>query len=233
MLKIKDNVDLKELEKFGFEYYKTIWASDSTPNNEYILVDRFINIDKKIEAVVLQVYEEDRELREVFDTRSGFYCRVNEKRIDTLYDLIKANLVEKVDDKMIEDLLNYLETTSLEPHDDYTSEFTYKEQKKLYNYIKNLQKENQELKNQLEKSKNRYINRLNNLLAEDVEPDEEDFYFSEIENKANAYDKLLKKQEEFIKYLEDMLDDENDIFSVVRVKDVLQKYKSIIGDNKE
>lgn len=35
---------------------------------------------------------------------------------------------------------------------------------------------------------------------------------------------------EFIKYLEDMLDNENDIFSVVRVKDILQKYKSIIGD---
>lgn len=126
-------------------------------------------------------------------------------------------------------ILDYLETTSLESHDDYSSEFTYKDQKILYNYIKNLQKENQELKNQLEKSKNRYINRLNNLLAEDVEPDEEDFYFSEIENKANAYDKLLKKQEEFIKYLENMLDDENDIFSVVRVKDVLKKYRSIIG----
>ena len=40
---------------------------------------------------------------------------------------------------------------------------------------------------------------------------------------------LKKQQKEFIKYLEDMLDDENDIFSVVRVKDVLQKYKEIIG----
>ena len=29
----------------------------------------------------------------------------------------------------LESILNYLETTSLEPHDDYTSEFTYKEQK--------------------------------------------------------------------------------------------------------
>lgn len=46
---------------------------------------------------------------------------------------------------MIEDLLNYLETTSLEPHDDYKSEFTYKEQKELYKYIKNLQKENEML----------------------------------------------------------------------------------------
>ena len=40
---------------------------------------------------------------------------------------------------------------------------------------------------------------------------------------------LLEQQKEFIKYLKDMLDDENDIFSVVRVKDVLQKYKKIIG----
>lgn len=97
-------------------------------------------------------------------------------------------------------------------------------------YVETLSKENQELKNQLEKSKNRYINRLNNLLAEDVEPDEEDFYFSEIENKANAYDKLLKKQEEFIKYLEDESKEiyrdgglRQNIF-----KQVLQKYKNIL-----
>lgn len=38
----------------------------------------------------------------------------------------------------LESILNYLETTSLEPHDDYTSEFTYKEQKLLWNYIKKL-----------------------------------------------------------------------------------------------
>lgn len=45
----------------------------------------------------------------------------------------------------------------------------------------------------------------------------------------NYIDFLENKQKEFVKYLENMLDDENDIFSVVRVKDVLQKYKSIIG----
>ncbi len=33
-----------------------------------------------------------------------------------------------------------------------------------------------------------------------------------------------------MKYLEDMLDDENDIFSVVRVKDILSKYKEIAGE---
>lgn len=45
----------------------------------------------------------------------------------------------------------------------------------------------------------------------------------------NYIDYLENKQEEFIKYLESMLDDENDIFSVIRVKEVLQKYKEIIG----
>lgn len=47
----------------------------------------------------------------------------------------------------LEDILNYLETTSLEPHDDYTSEFTYKNQKLLWNYIK-------KLKGQLEQKEN-------------------------------------------------------------------------------
>ena len=37
------------------------------------------------------------------------------------------------------------------------------------------------------------------------------------------------QQKKFIEYLENMLDNENDIFSVVRVKDVLSKYKEIIG----
>lgn len=39
-------------------------------------------------------------------------------------------------------ILNYLETTSLEPHDNYSSEFTYKDQKILYKYIKQLQQKN-------------------------------------------------------------------------------------------
>ena len=49
--------------------------------------------------------------------------------------------------------------------------------------------------------------------------------FKHLQDKNN---KLEAQQKEFIKYLEDMLDGENDIFSVVRVKDVLQKYKEII-----
>ena len=43
-------------------------------------------------------------------------------------------------------------------------------------------------------------------------------------------DKVTIQQNEFIEWLENML--ENDIFSVVRVKDVLSKYKEIIGGDK-
>lgn len=71
-------------------------------------------------------------------------------------------------------------------------------------------KENQELKKQLENYKK--------------------LGFKHLQDKNNN---LENQQKEFINYLEDMLDDENDIFSVVRVKDVLQKYKSVIGVSDE
>lgn len=54
---------------------------------------------------------------------------------------------------------------------------------------------------------------------------------------SKVYDSLVQKvetqQKEFIEWLEDMLDDENDIFSVVRIKDALQKYREIIGVSNE
>ena len=52
----------------------------------------------------------------------------------------------------LESILNYLETTSMEPHDDYTSEFSYKEQKVLWKYIKQLQQENKEYKEVIDKA---------------------------------------------------------------------------------
>lgn len=47
------------------------------------------------------------------------------------------------------------------------------------------------------------------------------------------FQKVETQQKEFIEWLEDMLDDENDIFSVVRIKDALQKYREIIGVSNE
>ena len=113
----------------------------------------------------------------------------------------------------LEDILNYLETTSLEPHDDYVSEFSYKEQKLLWAYIKELQQENQELKKQLEASRRVAKHHLNREL--------------ELEN----------QQKEFIKYLEDEIKrlEENNIYQSLQQmalethKHNLSKYKEIIG----
>lgn len=66
MLKIKDNVDLKELEKFGFKFlYDKEWF-----NGKF----RINNNTRKIRII----------------TNKSPY------EIDTLYDLIQAGLVEKV-----------------------------------------------------------------------------------------------------------------------------------------
>ena len=80
--------------------------------------------------------------------------------------------------------------------------------------VKSLLEENEELKKELE-DKEDYIVKLQ------ATKDRLDRY---------DYERTIQQQE-FIKYLEDMLDDDNDIFSVVRVIDVLQKYKEIIGND--
>lgn len=61
----------------------------------------------------------------------------------------------------LEEILLYLETTNLEPHNDYTSKFTYKDQKILYKYIKELQQENKLLKDNWNKLKEDLINDIN------------------------------------------------------------------------
>ena len=82
MLKIKDNADLKELEKFGFEYDKEIkcyYKKCIGTFNKYLVCD-YEDIDV---CKGLIVFHNDS----AFDTT--LY-------LDTLYDLIKADLVEKV-----------------------------------------------------------------------------------------------------------------------------------------
>ena len=76
MLKIKDNVDLKELEKFGFK-----------PNcyNKY---EKFMHGDKRLWLMVAGY------VKSIF-----IECEDEESNddLDILYDLIKADLVEKID----------------------------------------------------------------------------------------------------------------------------------------
>ena len=84
MLKIKANVDLKELEKYGFEYEyedgENYWCKYLSDNTHKLFI-----------------YEDDREIIQgKFQLIFGF-ARVDleEKWIK---DLIKAGLVEKIND---------------------------------------------------------------------------------------------------------------------------------------
>lgn len=83
MLKIKDNVDLKELEKFGFTTSKKV-------------KDKY-NFDKKLVKAVFKS-EDDINAMTISDKRSIDLTDYFEdiKWLDTLYDLIQAGLVEKV-----------------------------------------------------------------------------------------------------------------------------------------
>lgn len=113
-------------------------------------------------------------------------------------------------------ILNYLETTSLEPHNDYTSEFTYKDQKTLYKYIKQLQQENEMLHHY-------------KLLYQKVK---------DRNDKAIEYVSNYKtQQKEFIKYLEEEINKcQSNIFAdgvKYGFQLSLSKYKEIIGYKNE
>ena len=73
MLKIKDNVDLKELEKYGFKYEKYY------EYGKYYLL-------RRNGKVIIRIVERKLKLHS------------NNKTYSTLYDLIKDGLVEKVGD---------------------------------------------------------------------------------------------------------------------------------------
>ena len=88
MLKIKDNVDLKELEKFGFEI-----------DEDNIKIDSSLIIYSKYCWKNLFIYVDENRIiyAEQCDYIKGQVLGGNEN-FDTLYDLIKADLVEKVGD---------------------------------------------------------------------------------------------------------------------------------------
>ena len=77
MLKIKDNVDLKELEKYGFK-------KETNGAEQWYSVGRLFDRYTEVElpSRYIKIYTaDDREIHE-----------------DILYDLIKADLVEKVEE---------------------------------------------------------------------------------------------------------------------------------------
>ena len=101
---------------------------------------------------------------------------------------------------------------------------TYESSSKEQNLIiSKLQQENQELKKQLE----------DHIKAEMKAKDESEKLRKEYQETYKDVRVEIKEyktqQKEFIEWLEDMLVSELDIFTVVRVCDVLSKYKEIIG----
>ena len=99
----------------------------------------------------------------------------------------------------------------------YTFDLDYKKMwENLIDKTLDLQEEYRELKLQNLELRNIYFNvtHINKIYTKEL----------------NRY---IAKHQKFINFLENMLDDENDIFSVVRVKDVLQKYKEMIGGKDE
>lgn len=118
--------------------------------------------------------------------------------------------------------------------------------------VKTLLKENQELKEKNEKEfadfikfkreqYDKHLEEINKLIKKKQELryqlEERNIEYFRLSKENNEYAIKLHKykiqQKEFIKYLKNMLDDENDIFSVVRVKDVLQKYKEIVNSSEQ
>ena len=88
MLKIKDSVDLKELEKFGFEYEK----------EHGIFPNRYIYVDNRCDQLV-QIDADDRTILVEDISEDYFVGALVDNALNALYDLIKADMVEKVSDK--------------------------------------------------------------------------------------------------------------------------------------
>ena len=81
MLKIKDDVDLKELEKFGFKF------DEDSGKYSYNVI-----LKNKNGGITLTVQSWNRKIYLWANINSS----KNEEIIEFLYDLIKADLVEKV-----------------------------------------------------------------------------------------------------------------------------------------
>lgn len=107
----------------------------------------------------------------------------------------------------------------------------------LLNIIEFLQDDRRQCLEELSKTHNRSveIQKKNQELKSQLEAANEKIFLLRVSKPTLNYKKTIKKaqQKEFIKYLEDMLDDENDMFSVVRVKDVFQKYIEIVNGTEQ
>ena len=87
-LRIKSSVDLKELEKYGFEYDELYDAYVGGYSNRELHLRIYVNDDDEWNIKAREI-----KMCEPFRDNDG-----EENNIELLYDLIKADLVEKVDE---------------------------------------------------------------------------------------------------------------------------------------
>ena len=194
----------KENEELKSQLRGTTHCFDEEEHKK--LKEEITNLSKDVDmwnAKYNDMFDENKRLKEALEVKS--YCKYANK-CDELNDCSREEY---------EDMANANTKLSAENYD--------------------LQEENQELKKQLEECQLQNTDlRADIMIQKQAIPNKliKDKSFYDLYDMP-TYEDLLTQQKEFINYLEDMLDDENDIFSVVRVKDVLQKYKSIIGGNKD
>lgn len=91
MLKIKDNVSIEEFQKFGFERIddedKTWWGKVIKKDDK---VPIFLALETDTDGILLYfVVDEDKK-----NKGDGYYISCD----DTIYDLVQAGLVEKVEE---------------------------------------------------------------------------------------------------------------------------------------
>ena len=98
MLKIKDNVNLKELEKFGFKKQYRIDYDKKTKDIIYRNDNENINIFPDNEVKYLQDYELIPRVLYMMNNDSSYQESPEFEFPGILYDLIKADLVEKMDE---------------------------------------------------------------------------------------------------------------------------------------
>lgn len=106
MLRIKKNVDLKELEKFGFKYYQK--SKENNPYSKYnngfktyfekgYMLDDGTNTCEIVEQRLNSNWFHHNQEREVYVFESDYDMGVSDEMIDLLFDLIQAGFVEKVE----------------------------------------------------------------------------------------------------------------------------------------
>ena len=89
MLKIKDNVDLKELEKFGFEINFVTGVYKKELKSSYM--DNYYIEVQKSRRIIIETRIKDEYIRNLKST--------NTNELDVIYDLIQTGLVEKVEEE--------------------------------------------------------------------------------------------------------------------------------------